>query len=346
MARRYQSLSVSPETAVALPAASLSRLVDFYLAECELRQHSAQTIEGRTGRLQRFVRWVEETAEVPSVGEEEVRAFLAYLINAHKEKGGRWNDAARHPSASRAMGAGTYKTYFSTLRAFLNWCVEQGELTVSPLAGVPRPATPQDQVQPFTEEQLQALEAASKRTQNPERDHAIFCLLLDTGIREMELCDLTIGDFDSLSLQVTVRRGKGGKFRQIPIGPKTRRAINIYLKLRLRAGEKDPTEPLFVTEMGAREGECLRRLALFRIVYRWGEAAGIQRARCSPHTFRNSFAIRFLQNGGHVFSLQRMLGHTSLSVTQRYVALAEGDVARQHALYSPLESLGRKGGRR
>ncbi len=346
MARRYQSPAKTAETSLSLPAASLGRLVEFFISECELRQHSAQTLEGRTGRLKRLVWWTENVAKVESVGEEEIRSFLSYLLNAHKEPGGRWQDADRHPSALRPMGPGTYKTYYATLRAFLNWAVEQDELTTSPMASIPRPQNRQEQVQPFTPEQLTAMGEAAKRTKNPDRDYALFCVLLDTGIREMEMCDLTIGDFDSMSRQITIRRGKGGKLRQVPISGETRRAVNTYLKLRLRAGEKDAAEPLFVTEKGAREGEPMRRLALLRTVYRWGEAAGIQRARCSPHTFRHSFAVRFLQNGGNVFALQRMLGHTSLLITQRYVAFAEGDVAKQHAQFSPLESLRRKGGRR
>ncbi len=346
MARRYRNVAVSPETVSSLPAANLARLVDFYLTDCELRNHSPQTLEGRTGRLKRLAWWVREVGKPQGVGEDEIRSFLGYLLNAHKEIGGRWRDADRHPSASSPMGSGTYRTYYATVRAFLNWCVEQGELTENPMATIPRPTNKQDQVQPFTSEQLMALEEAAKRTQNPERDYALFCVLLDTGIREEELCRLTIGDYDNLSRQITIRKGKGGKMRSVPIGPKTRRALNAYLKLRLSAGEGDPDAPLFVTERGARAGEAMRRLALLRTVYRWGEAAGIQGARCSPHTFRHSFAIRFLQDGGQVFALQQMMGHASLVVTQRYVAMTGNDIARQHAMHSPLESLGRKGGRR
>jgi integrase/recombinase XerD len=73
-----------------------------------------------------------------------------------------------------------------------------------------------------------------------------------------------------------------------------------------------------------------------------GRVAGIQSARCSPHTFRHTFAVEFLRGGGNVFSLKELLGHTSLTICNRYIALAQADLERQHRQYSPADRLRKK----
>ena len=338
MARRYQHSAKIAEPVSSLPLASLTRLVGFYLMECEVSRHSDQTLVGRGGHLRRLGWWAKEVGKVDSVGTEEVRRFLHYLATGHKEPGGRWGNV---PHGTRPVTPGTINTYYGTLRAFFNWCIKEEELTENPMAKIPRPIDRPDQVQPFTIDQLKALEAAAHKTQNGVRDYALFSVLLDTGIRESELCALTIGDCDLQSRQIWIREGKGGKARTISFGAETKKALSAYLKQRLCTKEDNADEPLFVTEHGTRAGEPLRRYALLRTVYRWGRAAGITRARCCPHTFRHSFAVNFLRNGGAVFSLQVMLGHSSLSMTQKYVVLAQADIAKQHAMYSPMDSLKR-----
>ena len=75
------------------------------------------------------------------------------------------------------------------------------------------------------------------------------------------------------------------------------------------------------------------------IMKKYSERAGITGIRCSPHTLRHTAAVRFLRNGGDVFSLQRMLGHSSLEMTRHYCELADVDVKRAHLTASPVDSL-------
>jgi integrase/recombinase XerD len=116
----------------------------------------------------------------------------------------------------------------------------------------------------------------------------------------------------------------------------TARALWNYL----REEEREPNDPLFLSE----RGEQLTRSGLLQLIERLGSTARITAARCSPHTFRHTFSVEFLRAGGNVFSLQQMLGHTALHMTNRYVTLAQADIENQHRQYSPVERL--KGRRR
>ncbi len=125
--------------------------------------------------------------------------------------------------------------------------------------------------------------------------------------------------------------GKGAKERLVPVGTSSRRAIGRYLAQR---GRGEPDESVFLAEVGT----GLTFHGIQQILKRLKASAGLER-RCSPHTFRHTFAHNYLVNGGDVFTLQRILGHTSLDMVRRYVALADTDVASRHDLASPADHL-------
>ncbi|MCP4605368.1 MAG: site-specific integrase, partial [Proteobacteria bacterium] len=75
------------------------------------------------------------------------------------------------------------------------------------------------------------------------------------------------------------------------------------------------------------------------IIHYIGTKAGITGVRCSPHTFRHTFAVTFLRNGGDLFTLQRIMGHETLEILRQYVNLAQEDIGRVHRQCSPLDNL-------
>jgi integrase/recombinase XerD len=80
-----------------------------------------------------------------------------------------------------------------------------------------------------------------------------------------------------------------------------------------------------------------------KIIARYGKKAGLKGVRCSPHTLGHTAAITFLRNGGDVFSLQRMLGHSSLEMTRRYCEIADTDLKKAHLTGSPVDNLNLRG---
>jgi integrase/recombinase XerC len=148
------------------------------------------------------------------------------------------------------------------------------------------------------------------------RDRAILELFYSTGIRvgeaeTMKCCDVDVNEGFIMVL------GKGSKQRHVPIGTRALHAIGSYLKTR---GINDPiycTEPLFLNSRGG----PMRSRSIRRIIYQWSLHAALAK-HVSPHVIRHTFASHMLDAGADLRSIQEMLGHVSLSTTQRYTHLS------------------------
>jgi integrase/recombinase XerD len=321
--------SPSPISTNALTIAALERQAKDWLCDCQYRQHSSRTIETRRLILDKLL-WFLREHEYTECGFRELRRFLVYLANGHESAGGRWNN----PQKRKPVKPRTVHTWHGHLRTFFAWVVKEEIIPASPMERIAPPIFRRDQIQPFTEEQIGTLLGAARRSLHPRRDEAILLLLLDTGLRSSELCSIRHGDIEMDLRRVNVV-GKGNKRRTVYFGRRAARALGQYLREQVWSEE----QAVFCSDRGTRAGEALTRSGLQQLIERLGVAAGIQSTRCSPHTFRHTFAVSFLRNGGNVFTLQQMLGHTSLDMTNRYVAFAQADIENQHRQFSPADRI-------
>lgn len=313
------------DSETSIPVADLARHAEDWLLDGEIRSLSKATLDNRQRFLKKLL-WFLNERGFDSCGLGQLRAFLAYLNTAHETPEGRWGDARR----KEKVRPRTTHTYFSLARCFFAWLVEEGVLDSSPLAAMKPPIVRSDQIQPFTPDQIQALLSAARRTKHPRRDVALVLFLLDMGARVSEVCSLKIRDVDLQGRRCTVQ-GKGNKTRTICFGRNSTKALWTYL----REEPRDPEEPLFIADRGFGAGGQFTRFGIRQLVERLGKDASLEACRCSPHTFRYTFAVEFLRSGGNVFSLQQLLGHTILHMTNRYVALAQADIEHQHRQFSP-----------
>ena len=216
--------------------------------------------------------------------------------------------------------------YVRGLKVFGNWCAAEELGTAAGFRALRRPRVPRRIIAPFTDAELQRLLAIAE-----PRERALILLLLDTGLRLAEVTGLRVGD---LRPDGTMRvMGKGSKERIVPLGATARRALMRYVAER---GAVRPADPLFL----GRWGRPLCRKSIQLAVADLGRRAGVA-TRCSPHTFRHTFARSYLVNGGDVFSLQQILGHTTLDMVRRYVSLTEADLVARHRVASPADRLAR-----
>jgi integrase/recombinase XerD len=324
---RNRGLSLSTSGDLTIP--EIERYAESWQDDSDSRQLSPQTIAFRAIVVRNLL-WYLRATDRQQCGKPEVRAFLAYLNRGHEEPGGRWGN----PRLTEPPKSATAASYFRALRTMFRFFIAEGYLDESPMETLRAPIDRADQVQPFTEDQIEKLIGAARQTRNARRDEAIVLFLLDNGCRASEACSIILADLDLVGRSVMVE-GKGAKKRSIPFGRSTLRALRAYLAER----EWDPAAPLFLAEVGRYGGDPLTRSGLQQIIERLGRAAGIETVRASPHTFRHTFAIMFLRNDGDTFALQEILGHTSLAMVRRYVKLAQADIHRQHRASSPVDRL-------
>ncbi|NLN77124.1 MAG: tyrosine-type recombinase/integrase [Armatimonadetes bacterium] len=300
-----------------------------WLLDSEIRQLSDRTIENRRIFLNKTLWFFREFGH-DYIGQQELKQFLAYVAGGDKSNKNRWG----HPYKGQKIRPRTVATYFTNLYTFFSYLVSEEMIESSPVGKIKPPIARQDQIQPFTPQQVDALLKAAKRSRHWKRDEAIVLFLLDTGVRASELCNLRIPDLDMPGRRCRVL-GKGNKYRSVFFGKTTAKALWQYF----REEARDDDSLVFLSDRGTKSGEGLTRSGLRQLIERLGKVASIQSARCSPHTFRHTFAVEFLRGGGNVFSLKELLGHTSLTICNRYIALAQADLERQHRQYSPADRL-------
>lgn len=153
------------------------------------------------------------------------------------------------------------------------------------------------------------------------RDKAMIEVLYSSGLRVSELCSLNLYDVDDTFIRVV---GKGNKERVVPIGSKAITAIDHYLHLR---GDSYREEALFLS----RSGKRIDRITVWKIIKTRAKEAGIDKY-ISPHVLRHSFATHLLDNGADLRIIQDMLGHASISSTDRYTHVSQKHL--QKAFYS------------
>jgi site-specific recombinase XerD len=213
--------------------------------------------------------------------------------------------------------------YVRGLKAFGNWCAAEQLAEARAMRTLRRPQVPHKLIEPLSDDTLRRLLDAAT-----VRDRAIVLLFLDTGLRLSELAGLRGCDLrPDGGVKVM---GKGSRERIVPVGNAARQALLRYL----RQTEGDLSEPV----LRSRGGGPLGWRGIQQVFNRLKGRAGIS-GRCSPHTLRHTFARSYLMNGGDAFSLQRILGHTTLDMVKRYVALADADLASRHRTASPADHL-------
>ena len=216
------------------------------------------------------------------------------------------------------------------LRAFFNFLTEEGYIDTSPAAGVKKVRAERRIIETFSEEHLQAILATCGRDFTGIRDRAILIVLVDCGMRATELCAVAEVNINWKEQTVTVL-GKGRKERVVAFGSATQQALAKYAARRPDVA----TDRFFISCYG----QPLDRFSLAKMVKRRGRKAGINGVRCSPHTFRHTFAISFLRSGGDLFTLQKLLGHSDLTTTRLYCEVSQTDALQRHRQFSPADRL-------
>lgn len=284
-----------------------------FLLSCRVEDLSDSTIQSYERKLSVFVRFCSsiEVTDAHHITAHHIRLFLLKL----------------QETCQRV----SIHNYYRAIRRFFNWMVEEGTLSQNPMSSIRLRKPPDKIIQPFRLEQIRDLLLLCDDTKFlGARNKAIILTFLDTGLRLTELASIDIKDVD-FDHEIIKVMGKGAKERIVRIGKSTQRAMLRYLLMR-----SDELSCLWVSE----ERRPLTHWGIEIMIRKLGKIAGFTGVRCSPHTFRHSFAINCLRNGMGEFNLQILLGHTSLYMTRRYVStLGAEDSFKAHQKASPVDNM-------
>ncbi len=282
--------------------------------ERNLSPNTLRAYEREVASFAEFARTEMACAEPRGVSGNVVRAYLAHL---HSRRLAR-------VSAQRALAA---------LRTYFRFLGREGKVAANPARGVATPRAPKKLPEMVTAAQLADLLDALPATPAGRRDRAALELLYGAGLRGGELVALGLDDVD-LGRRLVRVRGKGGKERVVPFGREAEKALRSYLPdraaWRARPGAAAAGEPLFVNQRGGR----LTDRSLRRVV----DAAVRHVAlvhRLHPHSLRHAFATHLLEAGMDLRAIQELLGHASLSTTQRYTHLDLAHLMETYARAHP-----------
>lgn len=278
----------------------LEAFTSYLRDERNLSPHTVRAYEREAHSFREFARSEMGCDGPGTVTPALVRAYLAHL---HSRRLSRL-------SMQRALGA---------LRTYFRFLSREGWVASNPARVVPTPRAPKSLPEVVTATQVGELLAALPDTPAGRRDRAALELLYGSGLRAAELVGLDLDDLD-LGRRLVRVRGKGGKERVVPFGRPAERALRAYLPdraaWRRRAAAGGEGEPVFVNQRGGRLSDrSLRRLldAAVRLL------ATLHHIH--PHTLRHAFATHLLEAGMDLRAIQELLGHASLSTTQRYTHL-------------------------
>jgi len=305
-----------------LPKFTFQQVVHGYTLAANARHLSPNTLADYANTFKMFAAHAGQDIIFSDITNKHIEAFLA---------------------SKQGLTNKTLLNYHTGLAALWTWALSEKLAETHVVRAVHPPKPEKREIIPFTESEVKVMLSVVARSKaydrpgkrrsdhavpNADRNRAILLLLVDTGLRASELCRLMLHQVDQRNSRVQVL-GKGAVERSIPFSPRTGQALWRYLARRPNAL---PSDPVFVTALN----RPLDRGQLLNLVEGIGQRAGVTDVH--PHRFRHTFAIQYLRNGGDPYTLQRLLGHSSLDMVKEYLALAQVDLDNAHRRASPVDN--------
>lgn len=295
----------------------LQDVIKEFIFEIKLRNYSERTIKGYKNNILKFARYMKNEFEIEEISHVHIKSYLNFL-----------------------KGNGLTEVYINTilknLRSFYKYCFTEGYcLNVALKVGWLRER--KTIIKTFSDDEIRKMmDVYNYSSYIHARNKCIMAILIDTGIRNFELCQLKITDIRETVIYIM---GKGKKERVVPISPYLKKIMIKYE--RIREGYLKNNILHYDNYFLSYRNKPLTTEAVERIVRLCGEKANVNKnIRCSPHTCKHYFAQAQLRNGLDVYSLSRLLGHENVTITKRYLqGLKDKEVLELGMKSSPLMNL-------
>lgn len=297
-------------------------IVKEFLFDCRLRKLSERTIKGYKNNNLAMMKFIEQEygiIELENTNHLSIKGYIEFLT----KKG-----------LSEVYINGLIKCF----NAYFSYCHRERYIYKNPMEKIYRQKEPITLINTFTNEEVKRMIRYYSGSRYLDiRNQLIMILLFDTGMRNSELCDLKLSDIRDTYINIM---GKGKKVRHVPITSIINKHMIKYLRVR-EAYIKDKINYSCEYLLLSQKGKKLTVETNERIVLKCGEACDVRKEiRMSPHTCRHYYAQSQLKNGCDLFTLAKLLGHSKIDVTKRYLqSMHDDDTLIMGAKTSPLMNL-------
>ena len=304
----------------------LEVILEQYYEWLKVHGYRKETVQGYKKCLKKFYEYIkaqDQVSMLEHITPKVVYAFQSDLFHHEDTQGKRF-------SMSTQLGI------LSTLRGFFKYLYDSGRLSYDPSSVIKMPKRGQYlPYVPSLEEVAKLLSSVDTSTPLGYRDRVIMEILYATGIRAGELCALCLYDIDLDQHQMNIREGKGGKERIVPLGEIAGRYLEEYLAaIRPELVHGPGIDEVFLSK----NGKALLKTDMSQMIRKYRDQAGIE-GDLTPHSLRHACASHLLKSGCDIRYIQQLLGHASLSTTQRYTKVEISDLKTVHARCHPRERL-------
>lgn len=296
---------------------TLERAFDEYIMEKEARNLSPKTLRNYQDTFSVFMNFNEFDRDTEA--EEVTQKHIYHWIGTMKQSG---------------VKPTSINHYLRDMRAFLYWCMDEDRAYISKRFKVQMVESQEEQLKLFTDEELALLLEKPKRDDSfaEWRTWAIVNWVLGTGNRAATICDARISDVSYAKKEIMLHHTKNKKAQIIPLSS----SLEIVLKEYIRMWRWDVSDGWMFPNVGE---EQLTTNALRLSFVRYCNHRGVNHANI--HGLRHNFAKGWVQSNGNMFALQKILGHSSLDMTRKYVRLFAEDIKEDFDKFNTLDNIKR-----
>ena len=257
-----------------------------------------------------------------------VKEYIVYLQSRNKYKGHPYT-----PEQNSKLSPISVQDHVRSLKSFSSYLYRDGHTVTNILKNLKLPKAPQKLVEPLLEEEIgRVQETFYLKSPTGFRNYVLFSTLLDTGLRASEIASIELKHVNLEKGEIKVM-GKGSKERLVPVGQKVTSLIWKYITHYRPKTTAANCDNLFLSP----DGRPITLNTVKLMFTRLSKRCGIKRLHA--HLCRHSFSVMYLLNGGNIYVLKEILGHTRLDMVEKYLHFTSAQVASQHRKYSPMDNL-------
>ncbi len=322
--------------------------IEDFMCYCQSKGLSKKSMRSYEQTLKLFAKYLEEEKGVCSskeVTKEAVRDYIVYLRERGKytiisnENSREWNKPYNRTDYSKPIKNITINNYIRNLKVYFNFMQDNYIINDNPFDKVKFLKSQREKKAFITDEKFHKLLKCLDTTKYAEyRDYVIIQLIFDTGMRigETLLIDITTDlDLENRAIYLRAEMTKANIARAVFFSVKMCEVLKRWIKFKDRYIESNLLFPVQLRDKPLLVNNFEKNYK------KYCDRVGIE--ECSPHGIRNNFAKRFLMSGGDIYTLSKILGHSSVKVTEKsYLDFDDEDIRKKYQRYSPLANLRRE----